>query len=570
MKQPVPEELISAYFDGEVTPDERQRVEQLLQGSSELRQMLDETSKLSAVLHSVPKEVAPAALSKNVMREIESRVPTAPISSRNFGLKREWIAVGTGLFATAASLMIYVSMMPANLEQKIGLNENARLEPAPAAPIPAVANSHIASNGNGIGVNLGHDVRSSNDLSGFSNGIQSHDLSKADEQRSGLVSHPKLNSAPELAVAKSAAGTTLEASSSNGNFPQQSAGSEFSIVTPSKELFFQSLKKGEIVVQYTPNPNNTVAVVELAVVDIERGVEEMTVLLQRVLRDTKSNEEMESEKAKARAMTMGLGLPAAGSSDDLIVLYVRASGDQLADALAESSRHPDIYRQVSPLLPIALPAADESSVARNAESDRKSSTDSASQSVADVTRLRPNKDTGMKSANASEQQVEAEALSVVRSYADSQGIEVSETSEQDKLGESREGISRILNEVIIGRPSSQSNSSVIANSDSFSAETSVAQSPSEPDEQVRSYSAFRIPTAKQRSHRAQAANRAATAKPYGQIAVPQKATQKNQNIPAPTAQSPDGLKQGSDPQLMRMLIILKPEQDVPAAAPTAP
>ena len=44
MNHPVPEELISAYFDGEVSPDERGEIERSLESSSELRQQLDETS----------------------------------------------------------------------------------------------------------------------------------------------------------------------------------------------------------------------------------------------------------------------------------------------------------------------------------------------------------------------------------------------------------------------------------------------------------------------------------------------------------------------------------------------
>jgi anti-sigma factor RsiW len=54
-----PEELISAYLDGEATPDERALVERQLDGSSEWRSVLDEVRSTRALLLGLPTREAP-------------------------------------------------------------------------------------------------------------------------------------------------------------------------------------------------------------------------------------------------------------------------------------------------------------------------------------------------------------------------------------------------------------------------------------------------------------------------------------------------------------------------------
>ena len=50
------EELLSAYLDGEVTADERARVERWLAESSELRQLRDELVAMRAEIQSLPRQ----------------------------------------------------------------------------------------------------------------------------------------------------------------------------------------------------------------------------------------------------------------------------------------------------------------------------------------------------------------------------------------------------------------------------------------------------------------------------------------------------------------------------------
>ncbi|MBC8113546.1 MAG: zf-HC2 domain-containing protein, partial [Candidatus Saccharimonas sp.] len=112
MNPPVPNELISAYFDGEASPEERAAVESLLDGSTVTRRELDEISQLSALLHSFPRESAPAELVANVRRQtdqlplVAQAVPVVSARSR----RREWTAAALGAVVTAAALMLMVNL----------------------------------------------------------------------------------------------------------------------------------------------------------------------------------------------------------------------------------------------------------------------------------------------------------------------------------------------------------------------------------------------------------------------------------------------------------------------------
>src|SRR5882672_63641 len=98
-----PNELISAYFDGEVTPEERAAVELLLGESEDAQRELNETARLSALLHSFPRESAPVDLIGNVLQQTNQIVLPTPVvaapPSRHVG--REWKAALISAATTA-------------------------------------------------------------------------------------------------------------------------------------------------------------------------------------------------------------------------------------------------------------------------------------------------------------------------------------------------------------------------------------------------------------------------------------------------------------------------------------
>lgn len=75
----VPEsELFSAYLDGELTADERVRVEHLLATSPESRQLLESLKALSATVQSLPVHKLDEDLSERVLRLAERRMLSEP------------------------------------------------------------------------------------------------------------------------------------------------------------------------------------------------------------------------------------------------------------------------------------------------------------------------------------------------------------------------------------------------------------------------------------------------------------------------------------------------------------
>lgn len=78
MKELPEYELLSAYLDGELTADEQVRVEQLLAGSPEARQRLDESRALSGALQALPAYRVDEDLSPRVLRVAERRMLSEP------------------------------------------------------------------------------------------------------------------------------------------------------------------------------------------------------------------------------------------------------------------------------------------------------------------------------------------------------------------------------------------------------------------------------------------------------------------------------------------------------------
>ncbi|GAF89749.1 unnamed protein product, partial [marine sediment metagenome] len=76
MSEIPPEELISAYFDGELTDDERKRAETLLTESEDARRQLDDLRALSHTLKAMPQESLGEDLSGKVLRQAERAMLT--------------------------------------------------------------------------------------------------------------------------------------------------------------------------------------------------------------------------------------------------------------------------------------------------------------------------------------------------------------------------------------------------------------------------------------------------------------------------------------------------------------
>ncbi len=572
MNQPVPDELISAYFDGEVTPDERRQVERLLESSAERRQSLDDTSKLSALLHSFPREAAPADLATNVQTQIQKIQQTvaASATAKPRNLRREWTAFATGIFATLASLVLYVAGSPSPYnttkndavrlqvatrddsnhnrptEDRIVAQDHVDLMELPAdLPVPSAPGFSVVNNNSQLAREVNPPIAT---------GTLNESLSTTSPlslalKKSTVATEPEKAAAPNLLVAQP---QNVQVGEMTG---------EMQLVPQPKEEFLQSLKRGDVIVQHVADPDNTVMIVELVVVDIDKGIEEMRLLLQK--RDLRPAEnDLPSGISTATKGTGLAGKPASqkiASPDELIVLYVRASGTQLADALAESVQlHPEIYRELAPQLPIELRLNQNSASASAATADVKADGKTPAQAfeVHDTAPDQPS--------------VAAEADFVIHSFASLNGMTVNDDRNRDiEWKETQRRKARILAGTIAGKGVADSAAAPVANgddSDSPLSKTPLDKKDVKSDKasqdignSSQGYATFRVAVDNQRHPTQQQGptrqNRGGA--PVNLFAGNSLSFGVVDNFQQKPARSNFGQR---DPRLMRMLIVLKTEQ----------
>jgi anti-sigma factor RsiW len=108
-----PEELLSAYLDGEATPAERAQVEQRLADSSEWRSVLEELRSTRELLLGASVREAPTGFWDGVLHpEIAPPLPAAPVRGIDSAPSRRrsrviaWVAGAAAAAAIAAVLLV--------------------------------------------------------------------------------------------------------------------------------------------------------------------------------------------------------------------------------------------------------------------------------------------------------------------------------------------------------------------------------------------------------------------------------------------------------------------------------
>lgn len=127
-------ELLSAYFDGEVSPQERARVEALRRQSPEVEAELQALAELSQLVKGLPREPAPPEILSAVMQAAERRalLPAALPRRRRVPLLREMVIFLTG--AAAAGLVFLAGPF-----ETVAPRHSARPAPASSPAPRAVA-----------------------------------------------------------------------------------------------------------------------------------------------------------------------------------------------------------------------------------------------------------------------------------------------------------------------------------------------------------------------------------------------------------------------------------------------
>lgn len=98
------EELLSAYYDGELPDEERARAEQLLTDDVAAREVLDEVAEVSGWIRELPRTAAPAGLHDDVLARIRTSAAALPLKSAP--ARSSWRRWAGWTAASAAGLLI--------------------------------------------------------------------------------------------------------------------------------------------------------------------------------------------------------------------------------------------------------------------------------------------------------------------------------------------------------------------------------------------------------------------------------------------------------------------------------
>jgi hypothetical protein len=128
------DELLSAYLDGELSPDEQRDVERRLQDSSNDRELLEELTEASQAIRLLPRPYAPPELRMEVLEQIDrSHTAVAMRSLVHPGrLKR---AAGLGTVIAAGLLVMVATWSVMKVGRNIPNAELARNEPSMGGPM---------------------------------------------------------------------------------------------------------------------------------------------------------------------------------------------------------------------------------------------------------------------------------------------------------------------------------------------------------------------------------------------------------------------------------------------------
>lgn len=363
MNPQVTDELISAYFDGEVSPEERAAVERLLASSEDAQRELNETARLSALLHSFPREVAPVELASNVLRQT-NQMPMPAQSAPNRtaapvrSVRRDWLAGLIGAMATVAAALLVMAFYPdqpkhgADATMAMNHAESMKMESAPEAPAPMAAKSAepiVAMDDRAEPRNEFDAKRASGPVAAEGDGVERayEPASQAPAPAPGppsnlaartrtMMSRKAGEPAPEVA-ADAAAGTAVAAKPQVAQSMDVQQNDTSDLI---RQKFVEGLRENNLITM--SDPDNNVGVLMVEVEDIEKGGK----LVQGLLKKNSIEQRISNEDGTA-------------TSNDVFIFYIVAPGDKLAKIMDDVQLHRDLLRKVVVEPPLQLALADE-------------------------------------------------------------------------------------------------------------------------------------------------------------------------------------------------------------------
>jgi hypothetical protein len=301
MKEPFSEEILSAYLDGEISPDERARVERRLERDPRAREQVEDFRRLSQIFAGLPRTELPASFAGEVLQLAERRmlIPEGSVRPAR-GRASRWVLGAAASMAAAAALLLII--------QAIAPDHNG----------PAIA-----------------------DRGGFPRPMQNGrdaaapDIAKGSDgaffDREGAGTRPSTTAAGEPAAAPVVSG--VGGFGGRGGLPGLSDGTNESHETdPRLAEFGEKIQE----INDSEDPENIVSAVTVYVVDRAEGL----VLLQRSLEASNVQPEGERERSeKEKADT----------------IYVVAEPEQIITAFSKmlDREHPELRVEVEAPIKVA-------------------------------------------------------------------------------------------------------------------------------------------------------------------------------------------------------------------------
>lgn len=319
MNSDTPDDLLSAFYDRELSAAEQAAAQSRLQSSPQAKQELDDYQRLSEMLRALPRHSAPTEFAAAAMQraEREMLIPTAPaaIVDHNdlvFRRIRRWqkIAAGSAALAAAAGFLVWIGPSRPNANAPVIFKGDlVAAKRVPKTTLGVRRESIMAAGRNG-----GTDVRSGGVLDG-----------NAGE---GVIrSVPLALSATAQRAPQSAA--------SSAPIPGLAANSK-QIVFPAN---LKTAQAGEVV-EALENSGDQVAIVRLTVVDRAETLDGIQSVLVRNTRQTVQNlDDFKSRLAEMkRKGGVAIPAPADRKSDEVICVYVEGTRDQLVGVFEDLQR----------------------------------------------------------------------------------------------------------------------------------------------------------------------------------------------------------------------------------------
>ena len=328
-------ELLSAYLDGEASPEERAVVEELLRTSLEARSELAELEKLSGLLKDLPTQPAPASVAAAARVYAERRsllgVDLQSSHTPQIGLsrRRRWIGGATSLLATVALFTVAVTYWNRSPSDDVG---------APSAMLMS-DNAATGEGGAGGTAAAGSLELQQQDTLEFQRQDVRHQANRTELAASKSGQPSGRSEARKRIAAETEDLAAIQA------IPQPTAPSVAMLKsTPSAAgeaaLFDSQMRRGATLgsrnldhirigdaIPYFEVTDDKIAVVEVTVIDVRRALGAIQLLLVK--------NDIPNQPEGSLADVLKSALPADKANDDMFFgIYVEASSDQLSQAFA--------------------------------------------------------------------------------------------------------------------------------------------------------------------------------------------------------------------------------------------